>query len=106
MRLTDTVAAALVLAAAATSANAAPQARALLQKYDCYTCHADREAKAGPAFADVAAKYRGNAQAVARITASVKNGRHGGGPWPMPPMPQVPDTDARKIVDYILSLKP
>lgn len=77
----------------------------LIRRYDCYTCHADEEAKAGPAFVDVAAKYQGNSRGVAILTALVKNGRHGEGPWPMPPLPQVPDADARKIAEYILSLK-
>lgn len=99
-------AAVVVLATPAASAHAATQdARALLRKYDCYTCHADSDAKAAPPFAEIAAKYRGDARAAARITAVVKNGRHGGGPWPMPPMPQVPDADARRIVEYILALR-
>jgi cytochrome c551/c552 len=94
----------LVAVFAANAQAARPDARTLLQKYDCYVCHADAESKAAPAFADVAAKFRGKANARAILTATVKNGRHGGGPWPMPPMPQVPDADARLIVDYILSL--
>lgn len=83
----------------------AQDAPLLMRRYDCYTCHADEEAKAGPAFVDVAAKYQGNSRGAAILTALVKKGRHGEGPWPMPPLPQVPDADARKIAEYILSLK-
>jgi cytochrome c len=78
----------------------------LLRKYDCYICHADTETKTGPAYVDIAAKYRSDPKGVASLTAMVKKGAHGSGPWHMPPMPQVPDADARKIADYILSLKP
>jgi cytochrome c len=98
----------LILAVAACTAGAANahQGQDLLTKYDCYICHADTQTKTGPAYVDVAVKYRRDPKAVATLTALVKQGAHGSGPWRMPPMPQVPDADARKIVDYILSLKP
>jgi cytochrome c len=78
---------------------------ALLEKYGCSSCHADNEAITGPAFVDVAAQYRGNPHATALLVALVRKGAHGGGPWPMPPSPQVPTTDAAKMVHYILTLK-
>ncbi len=81
----------------------APQV--LLQQYKCYTCHADDETKTGPAYVDVAAKYRGNPQAVAIVAAVVRKGVRGGGPWHMPPHPEISDADAKKMVRYILSLK-
>jgi cytochrome c551/c552 len=79
--------------------------RVLLQRYKCYICHADRETKTGPAYADVAAHYRGDPNAVAALTAAVKQGDHGAGPWPMPPHPEVSAADARTMVRYILSLR-
>jgi cytochrome c len=95
----------LVFAVATCAAGAAHalDGQALLQRHDCYICHADNESKTGPAFVDIAAKYRRNPKAVSTLTAVVKRGAHGRGPWQMPPMPQVSDTDARKIVGYILS---
>ena len=81
------------------------QAPQMLEEYKCYFCHANREVKTGPAFADIADRYRGKPQAVAKLTASVRNGRHGGGPWHMPPHPEVSEADAKKMVRYILSLK-
>ncbi len=93
---------AAVLSAWSAQAQDAP---ALMKRYDCYICHANEETKTGPAFADVAAKYRADSNAVATLTALVKKGRHGSGPWPMPPLPQVPSGDARKIAEYVLSLK-
>jgi cytochrome c551/c552 len=96
----------LVVAARAAGGAHAREGQALLQKYDCYVCHADSEAKTGPAFVEVAAAYRRDPRGVAVLTAMVKKGAHGSGPWHMPPMPQVPDADAQKIADYILTLKP
>jgi cytochrome c len=77
----------------------------LLQKYGCSSCHADDERITGPAFLDVAIKYRGNPKAPAILAAVVRKGVHGGGPWPMPPSPQVTDGDAARIVQYILALR-
>ena len=77
----------------------------LLRQYRCYMCHADRDSKTGPAYVDVARRYRGNARAVAILTAEITKGVKGSGPWHMPPHPEVSDADARKMARYILSLK-
>lgn len=95
----------------ASSAPALAQAQgqspqALLHEYRCYICHADSDAKAGPAYVDVAVKYRGRPDAVARVVATIKRGSHGGGPWHMPPHPEVSDAEAKVMARYILSLKP
>ena len=97
----------LVALAAAGAAGAQTRARApqMLQQYKCYFCHADNEAKTGPAFVDIAAAYRGNAQAVAVLSDAVRKGSHGSGPWHMPPHPEVSAADARQIVRYILALE-
>jgi cytochrome c len=78
---------------------------ALLQRYKCTVCHAQDEARTGPALVDIAAKYRGDATAPARLAREVASGTHGRGPWPMPPHPEVSAADARTMVRYILSLK-
>jgi cytochrome c len=83
----------------------AQDAAALLQKYDCTICHGNDEAGAGPAYIDIAEKYRGNKQAAATLRAVIRKGEHGGGPWNMPPFPQVPGADAEKMAQYILSLQ-
>ena len=77
----------------------------LLQQYNCYICHADSESKTGPAYVDVATRYRGNSQAVAILTAAIRKGAHGSGPWHMPPHHELSDADAKRMVHYILSLK-
>jgi cytochrome c len=75
----------------------------LLDKYKCYICHS--EAKAGPAFGDVAKAYRGNRNAESSVVAIIKKGAHGSGPWRMPPHPEVSDAEAKTMARYILSLK-
>src|SRR5512141_2868953 len=97
----------VIVAAWPVAASAqADDVQSLLNRYSCYICHADDKAGAGPAFADVARKYRGDPDAARKLRAVVRNGRHGGGPWHMPPTPDVPDADARKMVTYILASRP
>ena len=101
--------AALLLSAAALAAAAkapAPDARALLTQYKCYICHADREAKAGPAYVDVARHYRRDRDAVATLAREIRSGLRRGGPWHMPPHPEVPAAEARAMARYIMSLRP
>jgi cytochrome c len=104
VKLTRLTLATVMLAAGIAHAQP-PDVPALFQKYGCDSCHADREAITGPAYVDIAAKYRGNPHAAAILVAEVRKGAHGGGPWPMPPSPQVPTPDAEKMVHYILALK-
>jgi cytochrome c len=75
---------------------------ALLERYKCDACHADKETKTGPAYADIAVKYRGNPHAVTIVGAVLRSGAHGG-PWHMPPHPEVSDADATRMARYILS---
>jgi cytochrome c len=77
-----------------------------LTRFRCYVCHSDRETLAGPAFADVAAAYRGRQDAVTRIARDIRAGTRGGGPWHMPPHPEVSPAEARAMARYIMSLAP
>jgi cytochrome c len=96
----------LALAAVSLVGGARAQApQILLQQYKCYICHAEDESKTGPAYADVATRYRDNPRAVAILSAEIRKGAHGSGPWHMPPHPEVSDGDAKKMARYILSLK-
>jgi cytochrome c len=99
------VAAVIITAGLTIDAAHAQNAQALLQHYSCYICHADRETRTGPAYVDMAAKYRGNPNAPALLVAVVRQGSHGTGPWHMPPHPEVSEADARVMVRYILSLR-
>ena len=83
----------------------AEDAESLLQKYKCNLCHERDASTAGPAYVEIAARYRGTRNAEAILTGVVKKGAPGGWPWHMPPNPQVSDADAKKMVRYILSLR-
>lgn len=92
-----------VLAAAPA---AGVNANELLQKYSCLACHAIDKKVIGPAYKDVAAKYAGDKEATTRLAHKVKAG--GSGVWgqiPMPPNPQVADSDLQAMIKYILAQK-
>jgi cytochrome c len=81
-------------------------AEALMTKDGCGACHAVDKKIVGPAYQDVAAKYKGDASAAAKLADKVKKG--GVGVWgqiPMPPNAQVSDADIKNLVDWILTLK-
>jgi cytochrome c len=89
----------------AAQVNAA-DASALAQKSGCLACHTIDKKVLGPAYKDVAAKYKGDKTAEAKLVAKVKAGGSGvWGPMPMPPMgAQVKEADITTIVQWILSL--
>lgn len=92
---------AIVLAISFNSANAN---EALAQKSGCLACHNVNVKILGPAYKDVAAKYRGQAGAEDKLVAKVKAG--GSGVWgaiPMPPHPQIKEEDIRIIVKWVLT---
>ncbi len=99
--LLATIAAAAVLFAGQASAS-----QALAQKSGCLACHAIDKKVLGPSMKDVAAKYKGDASAEAKLIAKVKKGGSGvWGPMPMPAnSPQVKDEDIKSIVQWILAL--
>lgn len=82
----------------------------LAKKSGCLACHSVEKKVVGPAWKDVAAKYKGDAGAKARLVEKVKKG--GKGNWtevtggaPMPPYsPRVKDEDIAKLVDFVLGL--
>jgi cytochrome c len=78
----------------------------LAKKNACTACHAVDKKIVGPAFKEVAAKYRNDKTAEAKLVDKVKKG--GVGVWgqvPMPPNSQVSDADVKTLVKWILSLK-
>jgi cytochrome c len=78
----------------------------LLRNNGCSACHAIDRKVVGPAFRDVAAKYRGQSNAEQRLIESVKNGSEGlWGDVPMPPNSSVSDEDLHRVIKKILSLK-
>ncbi len=78
--------------------------KSLVQSLTCKTCHKEDEASIGPAYTEVAKKYRERDRNY--LLNKIKNG--GGGVWGETAMPANPDlntTDANALVTYILSLR-
>jgi cytochrome c len=100
--LLATSASVLTLGAVAT-ASADPLA--LATQRGCMACHQVETKVVGPAYKDVAAKYKGQADAVAALSAKVKAGGSGvWGPVPMPPNAHVSDEDIKTIVEWVMTL--
>jgi cytochrome c len=103
-------AAAAPAAEAAAPAEAAPAAEggdqmALATSSGCMACHQLETKVVGPAYKEVAEKYRGDAAAVDMLVAKVKGG--GVGTWgqiPMPPNAHVSDENIRTLVEWVLTL--
>lgn len=83
---------------------------ALAKKSGCLTCHAIERKIVGPAWQDVAKRYKGDGSAKAALVEKVKKG--GSGKWneitngaKMPPYsPRVKDEDIETLVGFVLSL--
>jgi Cytochrome c551/c552 len=98
-----TLISALALALAALPALANED---LAKKSGCMACHAVDKKVVGPAYKEVAAKYKGDKDAEAKLFKKVKEG--GMGVWgqvPMPPNSHVKDDDIKTLVKWVLSQK-
>ncbi|MFT4666861.1 MAG: cytochrome c [Gammaproteobacteria bacterium] len=82
-----------------------PKGFRLIAKNDCKSCHNTYKKTIGPAYQDVARKYRATEDNVAMLTQKVIKG--GTGIWGSQIMnahPDVPAADVLEMVTYILSL--
>lgn len=78
---------------------------AIAKKNECNACHAIDKKVVGPAWMDIARKYKGDATAKDRLTAKILKG--GGGVWgamPMPGNPKLSEADAAMLANFILGL--
>ncbi len=101
-----TIPAATAPVAKAEPAVSEADALQLAKKSNCLACHAIDKKVIGPSFKDVAAKYRGDAGAEARLMNKIAKG--GGGVWgamAMPASPQVSEADRQILARFVLSLK-
>jgi len=103
--LTIAAAGSMFVAAQANAVDAAA-AQALAQKSGCLACHSVDKKVLGPSYKDVAAKYKGDKTAEAKLVEKVKKGGSGvWGPMPMPAnSPQVKDADIKTVVAWILAM--
>jgi S-disulfanyl-L-cysteine oxidoreductase SoxD len=93
-------------ASAAPPADAAEPPRAaqvqpVLQKNVCVACHAMDSKLVGPSFKDIAAKYRGQADAAGYLAGKIRSG--GQGVWgaiPMPPQ-SIGEADAKRLAQWL-----
>ena len=100
-RTTTLIAAGLMLAVAAPVF--ADEAAA--NKAGCMACHAKDKKLVGPSFKDIAVKYKGQGDAVAKLSEKVRKGGSGvWGPIPMPPNPEskINDADMKSVMEWIL----
>jgi cytochrome c len=78
----------------------------LAKKSGCLACHAIDKKVIGPSYKDIAAKYKGDAGAEARLIVKLQKG--GAGSWGeifMPSMQTLPENDIKILVRWILSIK-
>ena len=76
----------------------------ILSKSGCLACHTKDKKLVGPAYKDVAAKYKGQ-DATAKLMEKVRKGGSGVyGPVPMSPNPpeKISDADLKTVVEWIL----
>ena len=98
----------LIVAALAAAFAVLPAAAnlELAQKSGCTACHAVDKKVVGPSYKEVAAKYKNDKGAPAKLEKKVKEG--GSGVWgqvPMPPNSFVSDADIKTLVKWVLSTK-
>jgi cytochrome c len=94
---------AAVLGSALMSNVFADEMMDLAKSKACLACHSIDKKIVGPAFKEVAAKYKGQAGAGAELAKKVQTG--GKGTWGTVPMPpnKVTDDEALKLVTWVLS---
>lgn len=76
-----------------------------MTKAGCLACHTKDKKLVGPAYKDVAAKYKGQADAPAKLAEKVRKGGQGAwGPVPMPPTTpdKLSDTDLKAAIEWVL----
>ena len=94
------------LAIACCAAAPAWADQALATSKNCMTCHAVDKKLVGPAYKDIAAKYKADKTAADKLAIKIQKGGSGvWGPIPMPANPQVNEADAKKLAAWVLNQK-
>ena len=87
-----------ILASIALAVSGAANAQeALAKSSGCLNCHAVDGKKIGPGFKEIAAKYKGKAEAEATLTAKLSAGKE------HPPV-KASAADVKSLVQWLLSL--
>jgi len=91
----------------AAPATAVADELAVATKAGCMACHAKDKKVVGPAYQEVARKYKGQTDAPAKLALKVRKGSSGVyGPVPMPPSDEkkIGDADLKAVIAWILKL--
>ena len=92
-----------MLPGAGLAADAAVMAQ-LVKAKNCVACHLMDSRVLGPSFKEIAARYRGNAEAPALLTSHIQHGsKDVWGPVPMPSNNQVTEEEARALASWVLT---
>jgi Cytochrome c551/c552 len=95
-----------VQASAASAQTHVADAQQIATKYGCLGCHNPAVKLVGPAYRDIAAKYKADPAGLAKIDQQIHKGGSGKwGPIIMPPFPQVTASETKVLADWILGLK-
>ena len=77
----------------------------LAKRKACLSCHGIDKRVVGPAFKDVAARYKGEQGVEAKLVQKLRRGGSGAwGPIAMPPNPDLAESDAAALVHWVLGL--
>lgn len=85
-------------AAIAAGAVLAQSGEGVVKAKGCLTCHAVDQKKIGPAYKDVAAKYKGDGAAAGMLAGKLKEGTGH-------PKIVASDAELKAAIDYVLSRK-
>lgn len=89
--------------ASMTRPGAAIDLQVLLNANACLSCHAIAQKIVGPSYQDVSAKYKGDAQALGKLEASIRQGSVGKwGDAPMPPYAALTDAQVKALAGFVL----
>jgi cytochrome c len=91
------------LLSSTTAASSEADVQTLLNHNACLSCHALNVKVVGPAYHDVATRYKDDPQAHSKVEAHIHDG--GAGKWgavPMPPFPGLSTQELQALADFVL----
>lgn len=81
-----------------------PSVQDIAKQRNCLACHGLQNKIVGPGFNEIAARYKSDASAAAKLLQKVKSG--GSGNWGSTPMPSqagIPDSELQMLIKWILA---
>ena len=85
------------------SASSAIDVQALLNTNNCLSCHGIAQKIVGPGYQEVAAKYKGDAQALSKLEGGIRKGSVGTwGQVPMPAFASLTNAQVTALAEFVL----